>query len=98
MKSTATALYWTAIAAGNYTSTLLVTLVHKYTHWLPNKSLNTGKLEYFYWLITCLQVLNFIYYLVCAKFYTFKTLHSQKIEEHEHGDFNGEEMELSKIV
>ena len=41
MRSTATALYWTAVAAGNYTNTLLVTLVHKFTHWLPNKSLNT---------------------------------------------------------
>ncbi|XP_022734269.1 protein NRT1/ PTR FAMILY 3.1-like [Durio zibethinus] len=97
MRSTATALYWTAVATGNYTSTLLVTLVHKYTHWLPNKNLNKGKLQYFYWLITGLQVLNFIYYLVCAKFYNFKPLHCQKRDQ-EHGDLNGEEMELAKMV
>ncbi|XVE91415.1 hypothetical protein REPUB_Repub01dG0007600 [Reevesia pubescens] len=97
MRSTSTALYWVAISAGNYTSTLLVTLVHKFTHWLPNKNLNTGKLEYFYWLITCLQVLNFIYYLVCAKFYAFKPLHCQKREEL-NGNLKGEEVELVKTV
>ncbi|KAL4280702.1 hypothetical protein GQ457_03G012180 [Hibiscus cannabinus] len=83
MRSTATALFWTSISAGNYTSTLLVTVVHKYTDWLPNKNLNKGKLEYFYWLITALQVLNFVYYILCAKFYTFKSLQSNKVEHDE---------------
>ncbi|KAK8476843.1 hypothetical protein V6N13_017072 [Hibiscus sabdariffa] len=83
MRSTATALFWTSISAGDYTSTLLVTLVHKYTDWLPNKNLNKGKLEYFYWLLTVLQALNFVYYLICAKYYTFKSLQRQKIEHDE---------------
>ncbi|OMP06775.1 Proton-dependent oligopeptide transporter family [Corchorus olitorius] len=95
MRSTATALYWLAVAAGNYTSTFLVTIVHKYTKWLPNQNLNTGKLEYFYWLITCLQVMNFVYYLVCAKFYTSKPIQFQNREEL--GEPNGE-VELVKTV
>ncbi|XP_076899596.1 protein NRT1/ PTR FAMILY 3.1-like [Bidens hawaiensis] len=80
MRSTATALFWTAIAAGNYGSTLLVTLVHNLSagqdgsNWLPDDNLNKGKLEYFYWLITVLQVLNLIYYLFCAKIYTLKPI------------------------
>ncbi|KAA3483873.1 protein NRT1/PTR FAMILY 3.1-like [Gossypium australe] len=74
MRSTATALFWTSISVGDYTSTLLVTLVHKYSGWLPNRNLNKGKLEYFYWLLTLLQALNIVYYLICAKFYTFKPL------------------------
>lgn len=80
MRSTATALFWTAISAGNYLSTLLVSLVHKCTNgpagknWLPDNNLNKGKLEYFYWLITILQVVNLIYYLFCARFYTFKPI------------------------
>ncbi|XP_051113775.1 protein NRT1/ PTR FAMILY 3.1-like isoform X3 [Andrographis paniculata] len=80
MRSTATALFWLAISAGNYTSTLLVSLVHKYSagkngsNWLPDKNLDAGKLEYLYWLITLLQVLNLMYYLVCAKMYTLKPL------------------------
>ncbi|KAL4557790.1 hypothetical protein LXL04_035980 [Taraxacum kok-saghyz] len=42
MRSTATALFWMAISAGNYTSTFLVTLVHKFSrgadgsNWLPD--------------------------------------------------------------
>ncbi|OMP06776.1 Proton-dependent oligopeptide transporter family [Corchorus olitorius] len=83
MRSTATALFWLAISAGEYTSTLLVTLVHKYTNWLPDKNLNRGKLEYFYWLLTFLQVLNTLYYLICAKLYTFKSLQSKKKEGEE---------------
>ncbi|KAL2905072.1 Protein NRT1/ PTR FAMILY 3.1 [Bienertia sinuspersici] len=80
MKSTAMALFWTAIAMGNYFSTFLVSLVHKVSatnhasNWLPDDNLNKGRLEYFYWLITFLQLLNFLYYLVCAKFYTYKPI------------------------
>nr|BBD19995.1 NPF family transporter [Petunia axillaris subsp. parodii] len=87
MRSTATALFWTSISAGNYLSTLLVSLVHKFTsgpggsNWLPDDNLNKGKLEYFYWLITILQVVNLIYYLFCAKFYTFKPIQVQNTED-----------------
>ncbi|KAG4158367.1 hypothetical protein ERO13_D02G115400v2, partial [Gossypium hirsutum] len=62
MRISATALFWTAISVGNYVSTLLVSLVHKYSakpdgsNWLPDNNLNKGKLELFYWLITGLQV------------------------------------------
>ncbi|KAL9998157.1 putative proton-dependent oligopeptide transporter family, MFS transporter superfamily [Helianthus debilis subsp. tardiflorus] len=69
-----------SIAAGNYGSTLLVTLVHNLSagqdgsNWLPDDNLNKGKLEYFYWLITLLQVVNLVYYLFCAKFYTLKPI------------------------
>ncbi|KAG2312841.1 hypothetical protein Bca4012_027411 [Brassica carinata] len=78
MRSTAMALFWMAISIGNYVSTLLVTLVHKFSakpdgsNWLPDNNLNRGKLEYFYWLITLLQVVNLVYYLWCAKIYTYK--------------------------
>ncbi|XP_010681571.2 protein NRT1/ PTR FAMILY 3.1 [Beta vulgaris subsp. vulgaris] len=96
MKSTAMALFWTAIALGNYLSTFLVTMVHKFTaakdgsNWLPDDNLNKGKLEYFYWLITLLQLANFIYYLVCAKYYTFKPVELQMKD----GDGKKDELEL----
>ncbi|KAK4715392.1 hypothetical protein R3W88_013730 [Solanum pinnatisectum] len=86
MKSTATALFWTSISAGNYLSTFLVSLVHKFTsgptrtNWLPDNNLNKGRLEYFYWLITILQVVNLIYYLFCARLYTFKPIQMDKTE------------------
>lgn len=84
MKSTAMALFWTSISFGNYLSSILVSIVHKVSagkdgsNWLPDNNLNKGKLEYFYWLITLLQIVNFFYYLICAKFYTFKPVQLHK--------------------
>ncbi|KAJ0763759.1 putative proton-dependent oligopeptide transporter family, MFS transporter superfamily [Helianthus annuus] len=99
MRSTAAALFWMAIAGGNYMSTLLVTMVHKFSqgadgsNWLPDDNLNKGRLEYFYWMITLLQVLNLVYYLFCAKFYTFKPLEVA----HRDGQ-QGHELELGTHV
>ncbi|XP_021593005.1 protein NRT1/ PTR FAMILY 3.1 isoform X2 [Manihot esculenta] len=89
MRSTAMALFWTAISFGNYVSTLLVTLVHKFSagpdgsNWLPDNNLNKGKLEYFYWLITLMQAINLVYYLICAKMYTFKPIqiHTKEVSD-----------------
>ncbi|XP_026421773.1 protein NRT1/ PTR FAMILY 3.1 [Papaver somniferum] len=96
MRSTAAALFWTAISAGNYCSSLLVSLVHKYSakvggtdgessNWLPDDNINKGKLEYFYWLITLLQVINLAYYVICAKFYTFKPI-QVRLKDQEKGE------------
>lgn len=83
MRSTAAALYWIAIAGGNYLGTLLVSLVHKYSgekrNWLPDKNLNRGRLECYYWLVSGIQVVNLIYYVICAWFYTYKPL--EEVEE-----------------
>ncbi|KAA8532715.1 hypothetical protein F0562_032748 [Nyssa sinensis] len=101
MKSTAAALFWVAISAGSYLSTILVSLVHKFSagpngsNWLPDNNLNQGKLEYFYWLITLLQVINLGYYLCCAKFYTFKPI---QIPRKEDGNSKEEEVELASHV
>lgn len=95
MTSTAMALFWTSISLGNYISTLLVSLVHKFSagpngsNWLPDTNLNKGKLEYFYWLITLLQFVNLIYYLVCAKLYTYK-----QVQVHDKGDSSSEETRI----
>ncbi|KAL0404774.1 UNVERIFIED_CONTAM: protein NRT1/ PTR FAMILY 3.1 [Sesamum radiatum] len=78
MRSTAAALFWIATAMGNYMSTLMVTLVHKYTgekrNWLPDRNLNRGRLENYYWLATGIQVINLIYYVICAWFYKYKPI------------------------
>lgn len=101
MRSTATALYWMVISAGSYTSTFLVTVIHKYSegrngeNWLPN-NLNKGRLEYFYWIVTGLQMVNFVYFVVCATLYTFKPL--QIIPQNEKGEDNDDDgVELSKV-
>lgn len=101
MRSTATALFWLSISAGNYMSTFLVSLVHKYTagpngsNWLPDNNLNAGKLEYFYWVITLMQVVNFIYYLICAKFYTYKPI---QVQSNKADDQKEDGLELSNHV
>ncbi|KAI3733982.1 hypothetical protein L6452_13441 [Arctium lappa] len=102
MRSTATALFWLAISAGNYMSTLLVTMVHKFSqgsdgsNWLPDDNLNKGRLEYFYWIITALQVVNLVYYLFCAKFYTFKPL--EVVHREDSCAHKGHEVELGTHV
>lgn len=103
MKSTAMALFWTAISAGNYVSTLLVSLVHRFSggpdgsNWLPDNNLNKGKLEYFYWLITLLQVVNLVYYIFCAKFYVYKPIQVHSKEDGDGGS-NGNQIELANKV
>ncbi|KAM4105817.1 hypothetical protein ACB094_04G021800 [Castanea mollissima] len=77
MRSTALALYWIAIAMGNYVGTLIVSLVHKYSgmksNWLPD-NLNMGRLECYYWLVSGIQVINLVYYVICSWLYTCKPL------------------------
>ncbi|XP_022846396.1 protein NRT1/ PTR FAMILY 3.1-like [Olea europaea var. sylvestris] len=98
MRSTAAALFWIAIAMGNYISTLMVSLVHQYTgknrNWLPDRNLNRGRLENYYWLVTAIQVINLIYYVICAWHYTYKPINEQieterSDEDLESADQNG---------
>ncbi|GAV56845.1 PTR2 domain-containing protein [Cephalotus follicularis] len=85
MRSTAAALYWMTTSVGNYIGTLLVTLVHNYTgkerNWLPDRNLNRGRLEYYYWLVSGIQVINLVYYIICASLYTYKPLEEVKDKE-----------------
>ncbi|KAA8519001.1 hypothetical protein F0562_016225 [Nyssa sinensis] len=77
MRSMSSALSLTTVSLGNYLSTLLVTIVTKVTTmhgklgWIPD-NLNRGHLDYFYWLLAILSLLNFIVYLWIAKWYTYK--------------------------
>ncbi|XP_023914906.1 protein NRT1/ PTR FAMILY 3.1 isoform X2 [Quercus suber] len=101
MRSTAMALFWLAISFGNYVSSLLVSIVHKFSagpngsNWLRNDNLSKGKLEYFYWLLTLLQVVNLIYYLYCAKIYTYKPV---QVHGKESGTSEEDGVELANRV
>ncbi|XP_020196928.1 protein NRT1/ PTR FAMILY 8.2-like [Aegilops tauschii subsp. strangulata] len=78
MRSMCMALSLTAVALGSYVSTLLVTVVKKVTTtggkqgWIPDKNLNVGHLDYFFWLMTVLSVVNFAIYLPIANWYSYK--------------------------
>lgn len=104
MRSTAAALFWLASSIGNYTGTFLVTIVHNCTakrgDWLQD-NINKGKLDYYYWLVTGLQVLNLGYYITCAMFYTYKSLEMVEDEEPENEADNvvgGNDIEIAKIM
>ncbi|KAL0360778.1 UNVERIFIED_CONTAM: protein NRT1/ PTR FAMILY 4.5 [Sesamum radiatum] len=73
MKSLSTAISWCSLAFGYYTSTVVVNVVNKVSGgWLASNNLNRDKLEYFYWLLAGVSVVNFGVYLVCASWYRYK--------------------------
>ncbi|KAI9120713.1 hypothetical protein K1719_007746 [Acacia pycnantha] len=78
MKSTASALYSITTAIGSYIGTMMVSLVHDYSgkgsNWLPDRNINRGKLDYYYFVVSGIQIINLIYYLICAWLYTYKPL------------------------
>jgi dipeptide/tripeptide permease len=91
MRSTAAALFWLASSLGHYMGTVLVTAVQHATRgrgdWLQD-NINRGRIDNYYWLVTCLMVLNLGYYLLCFRFYTMKSLEMAD----EHGDHDEREL------
>ncbi|KAM7483265.1 hypothetical protein LguiB_007848 [Lonicera macranthoides] len=77
MRSIAASLVFCAVAGSSYLSTLISSIVQSITgrggkeSWL-GEDLNKGRLDYFYYLIAALEVLNLVYFLVCAKWYKYK--------------------------
>lgn len=75
MKTMSTGLFLSTLSLGFFFSSILVTIVHKLTGdtrpWLAD-NLNKGRLYNFYWLLAILSGLNFVVYLVGAKWYVYK--------------------------
>nr|XP_019702405.1 protein NRT1/ PTR FAMILY 2.7 isoform X2 [Elaeis guineensis] len=71
LRSMATAMVGLIIAAGFYLSTAVVGLIRRATNWLPD-NINTSRLEYAYWSIAVLGMINFGYYLLCANLYKYR--------------------------
>ncbi|MED6192797.1 hypothetical protein PIB30_013428 [Stylosanthes scabra] len=75
MKSLGTAIAWCSVAFGFFTSTVVVEVVNKVSGgWLASNNLNRDNLNYFYWLLSVMSVLNFVFYLVCASWYKYKAV------------------------
>ncbi|PIA42478.1 hypothetical protein AQUCO_02000136v1 [Aquilegia coerulea] len=71
MKTMSTGLFLTTIALGFFVSSFLVSIVKKVTGtqgWLAN-NINQGRLDFFYWLLTALSLINFGAYLLCAMWF-----------------------------
>ncbi|CAN6196586.1 unnamed protein product [Urochloa humidicola] len=77
MRSMATALSLTSAALGSYLSSLLVSIVTAITTrggglgWIPD-NLNRGHLDYYFWLLSLLSVLNLLAYIPIAKWYKYR--------------------------
>ncbi|KAL3598922.1 hypothetical protein D5086_006840 [Populus alba] len=74
MKTMSTGLFLSTLSLGFFVSSSLVTIVHKVTMnkpWLAD-NLNQGRLHDFYWLLAILSALNFVIYLICARWYVYK--------------------------
>ncbi|CAI0475546.1 unnamed protein product [Linum tenue] len=77
MRSLCSALSLTTVALGNYLSSLLVTIVTGLTTrggkpgWIPD-NLNYGHVDYFFWLLAVLSVVNLVAFMVIANWYTYK--------------------------
>ncbi|KAM2057060.1 hypothetical protein ACFX16_029796 [Malus domestica] len=73
LRSTSTAMISLIIGFAYYVSTGVVNMVQRVTGWLPN-NLNNGKLDNVYWMLAVLGVINFGYYLLCAKLYRYQNV------------------------
>ncbi|PRQ16104.1 putative proton-dependent oligopeptide transporter family, major facilitator superfamily [Rosa chinensis] len=94
MRSLATALSWASLAMGYYLSSVLVNIVNGITGayrsrpWLVGTNLNMYHLERFYWLMCVLSGVNFLYYLLWASRYKYRSTGLDDddfdLAEHEH--------------
>ncbi|XP_057952124.1 protein NRT1/ PTR FAMILY 2.11-like [Malania oleifera] len=77
MRSIGGSLFFCGMAASSYLSGFLVSMVHRATkgastgNWLP-EDLNRGRLDYFYFIIAAMGVLNLGYFVACARWYRYK--------------------------
>ncbi|KAM7487843.1 hypothetical protein LguiB_025327 [Lonicera macranthoides] len=78
MRSLCSALSLLTTSLGNYLSSFILTVVTSITTkggkagWIPD-NLNEGHLDYFFWLLAGLSLLNMVVYVFCAKIYKSKT-------------------------
>ncbi|KAJ6964397.1 hypothetical protein NC652_002617 [Populus alba x Populus x berolinensis] len=77
MRSMCSTLSFTTVALGSYLSSLLVTIVTSISAkngkpgWIP-ENLNYGHIDYFFWLLGVLSVLNLCVFLLISNWYTYK--------------------------
>lgn len=94
MRSIAGSLYYCGLGLSNYLSTFLISVIHRTTrnastgNWLP-EDLNDGRLDYFYFTIAGLQLVNLVYFLICSNWYKYKGAGNNE-DDNDEGGNNGE--------
>ncbi|KAM1719911.1 hypothetical protein ACFX14_021534 [Malus domestica] len=80
MRSLSTSFSWLSLSIGYYLSTVFVDLINTITSkftknkmgWLEGRDMNKSHVDYFYWFLAILSVVNFGIYVWCAKWYKYK--------------------------
>ncbi|POO01556.1 Proton-dependent oligopeptide transporter [Trema orientale] len=76
LRNTATAMVILVTGIAFYLSTAFIDVVRRVTGWLPD-NINDGRLDKVYWTVVVLGVLNFGYYLICAKLYKYQNVNGK---------------------
>ncbi|GFQ05252.1 protein nrt1/ ptr family 2.11 [Phtheirospermum japonicum] len=86
MRSLGPSFLLAGFAVSSYLSSFLISVVHQTTkisngdNWLA-EDLNRGRLDYFYYLVACLEIVNLGYFLICAKWYKYRKIDSTEKDE-----------------
>ncbi|KAK4790649.1 hypothetical protein SAY86_017953 [Trapa natans] len=76
MKSLGTSYYSTSMGLGSFANVFVMNVIANLSKrngqpgWITN-NLNKSRLDYYYAVIACLAVVNFLYYLVVTKYYVY---------------------------
>lgn len=88
MQSFLTGMTYCSYSFGFYLSSVLVSLINKITSrsmdggWLGGNDLNKGRLDFFYWLLAGLSLINFFNYLFWARWYNNSCNHFSSGKAH----------------
>ncbi|KAK1312564.1 Nitrate excretion transporter 1 [Acorus calamus] len=76
--STSTAMIALTVGIGFYLSTAVVDLVKRTTGWLPD-DINAGRVDKVYWMLAVVGMINFCYYVVCARLYKYQNKNKEGV-------------------
>lgn len=71
MRSIGGSFVFVGFAVSSYFSNLLIVVVKRVTGWV-GEDLNEGRLDLFYYMVAVIEVLNLVYFMVCAKWFRYK--------------------------
>ncbi|KAJ0980044.1 hypothetical protein J5N97_015518 [Dioscorea zingiberensis] len=80
LRSLSTSFSWLSLSFGYFLSTVLVRAVNSVTAkgtasghgWLYGLDLNQNRLDLFFWFLAILSCINFVLFLLCAKWYKYR--------------------------
>lgn len=99
MRSIANSLFSVSFAGASYFSSILITIVHRVTgtrhkpDWLTS-DINVGRIDYFYFLIAGIGVINLLYFLYVSRRYHYK---GSSVLEDDYKHNEDDDMELTTI-